>query len=130
MPRLSKTILLSILAFTFITLLSCDKYNIVEPRFYDVTDIEEIYSENDTVLFQFALPSASNVVCYLIGSAGNIIQVFYLGPTAAGYHYVNWNWRDSDGNKYPEGLYCFILITSYGEYRHCFEHHDPEEYLP
>ena len=130
MPRLSKTILLSILAFTFITLLSCDKYNIVEPRLYDDEDVDNQYLHYFDGSIRFAIPEAAHVVLYITGSAGNIIKILDFGALGAGYHSYPWDWRDDNGEKYPDGVYCLYLIAGDFNYRRCVDYDDPEDYLP
>lgn len=130
MPRFIKPLLLSLLGIILLSLISCDKYNIVEPRFYDAGFVNEGETIFNDGIFKYGLPYACHVYFYLTGSAGNIAKVFVNEDQAAGYHEIIWNWRDDDGNKFPEGLYCITIIAGELSEIRCFEHHDLEDNLP
>ena len=127
MHKLKLPAIVLFLVAAILTILSCDDRNIVEPRFYDA----DLVAEFDGQVLRFGLPFECNVYLFLIGSAGEVVKVFYDGDLmAAGGYQVDFDWRDDNGHKLPDGVYCLLLLA--GDYRKmtCFEYDDPEDYLP
>jgi len=109
----------------------CDDYNIVEPRFFeDVQNNDQSQLEYDNYLFRVSLPRACVIGLYLLGSAGEVIEVVYEGYLPAGVHYFEFDWRDENGHKYPDGVYCSLLLGDGFKCMKCVEYDDPEDYLP
>jgi len=80
---------------------------------------------------RFEIPEACEVDLYLIGGAGQIIKVFSENEHLdAGIHAVSFNWRDENGRKYPDGVYCWLLRAGDSEWFRCFKYDDLEDYLP
>jgi len=125
-----------IICFILIVLLiaifysGCDDYNIVEPRFYEGEYIKNMELITGETTIYFAIPEASVIGLYLIGSAGEVIEVIYEGYLSAGIHSFEFDWRDENGDKYPDGIYCFFLRADEFKRMDCFEYDDPEDYLP
>ena len=107
------------LAISILTILSCDDRNIVEPRFYDA----ELVAEFNGQVIRFGLPETGIVCLYLLGSAGQVVKVYYdCELMAAGAYQADFDGRDDNGHKLPDGVYCFLLI--FRDYRKmtCFEY--------
>jgi len=114
-----------------ILLLNCDDYNIVEPRFYEnVQSNNQSWLEYENYLLRVSLPHDCMIGLYLLGSAGEVIEVVYEGHVHAGVHYFEFDWRDVNGHKYPDGIYCSLLLGDGFKCMKCVEYDDPEDYLP
>lgn len=119
------------LVVSVLTLLSCDDRNIVEPRFYDADKLGVTIHGFNGHAYAFGLPDACPVGLYLLGSAGQVVRVFYDGEQlAAGTHYVNFDERDDNGDKLQDGVYCFLLRACGYAAMACFEYDDREDNLP
>jgi hypothetical protein len=114
MARIVKWFLLSIVVMGAVLLGSCDKYNIVEPRFYAEDDIRFTISQSDSLLeYNFYLPQPSYVQIAVLNSGGGVVIVLIDDYLDAGGHGRAWNLRDSDHEKVSEGIYCIALNCSF-----------------
>ena len=113
-----------IVALVACGVISCDKYNIVEPRFYSEGDIVDIpicgdgpepgfelptcFSLNlcwldkaGKVLFvYYDLPVASHVQLYLLGSGGYVVQTLVDSTLAAGSYQETLVFEDDEDGVY------------------------------
>ncbi|MCP4584108.1 MAG: hypothetical protein GY839_21045 [candidate division Zixibacteria bacterium] len=117
-----------ILMFPVVIMLGCDDYNIVEPRFYESADVKDRVRLIDGDRIGFDLSYVCEVDCYLLGSAGEVIEVFYenelLNP---GDYTIDFDWRDDNGNIYPDGVYCFFVRACDDIVMNCFDYDEPED---
>ena len=131
MSRIKSIYISLLMIFAALVINGCDDRNIVEPRFYDADEISDRVPVIDGERIGFAIPYVSTVSFCLLGSAGEVIVMFYDNEIlAAGSYTVDFDWRDANGNKYPDGLYCLLLRACGQISMGCFEYDDPEDNLP
>lgn len=119
-----------VISFLIISFTSCDDYNIVEPRFFDADEVEDVSIRHFGQSIAYCLPVDSHVEIIFMGGAGNIIDVLVNENQAAGNHSIDWNWRDDDGIKYPNGVYCFLINAGNWTEMSCVYYEDDEGNLP
>ncbi len=116
MKKLIPAIFLLSVLFTF----TCDKKNIVEPRFYpadnEINRDKNYYmnAERTIAYYHFYFDRNRYVEIYVISSTGERIKTLINGGLEAGYHTLEWNLTDSNNNPVDKGIYAFVFF--YGSY--------------
>ena len=60
-----------------------------------------------------------------------MVKVYYdCELMAAGAYQADFDGRDDNGHKLPDGVYCFLLRAYGRAVMACFEYDGPEDYLP
>jgi hypothetical protein len=68
---------------------------------------------NPSTTFEFAMPKIAKVEIVVYDILGSKVATLFDGVKAAGYHKVEWNGRNSEGQVVPSGVY-FVKMTSQG----------------
>ena len=113
--RISKFILTALI-IVFVFILACDKYNVVEPRFYspgDLVDIPWYDSTYTAVKFELEVPDDANINGYVINASGQFISDrLELEETNGDSSVFVWNvWDEGSGGVNPD-IYGLILEIS------------------
>jgi hypothetical protein len=65
-----------------------------------------------TAMIQFGIPKESKVDVDIIDALGNVVARVAGGSYGAGYHNLEWNGRDINGNELPSGHYTTRLVSN------------------
>lgn len=102
-----------IMLFIVFGLLSCDKYNVVQPRFFsedDLVDIPWLDSTYSSVAVTMQIPEAGIISVKVVGESGELVYPFGGFNLPADREItIVWNLIDNDSRPVDEGIYGFIF---------------------
>ena len=67
---------------------------------------------NPSTTIEFALPVSSRIKVKVYNLLGQVVKTIYDGVKDAGYHSVNWNSDDVNGNSVSSGIYFYELSAT------------------
>ena len=67
---------------------------------------------NSTVTFIYQLPKLAEIELVIYNTVGHRVRTLAADIGQPGYHTINWNGIDSDGNQAPSGMYLCCLNTN------------------
>jgi hypothetical protein len=112
-----KRAIILILAILIAVIIACDKYNVVEPRFYSAGDLVDIPWYDSTyisVAVTVQFPQPTMVTSTIYSHDGNLIRNLEGGPSGALSEFTwVWDLKGNDSSMVDEGIYGFIISLDF-----------------